>query len=94
MQIICLSAFPAGSNGASPSRALAISPSLILFDEPTSALDPALVGEVVSVMKRLAENGMTMLIVTHEGSFARDVADSVIFMDEGVVVEQGTPKEA
>jgi polar amino acid transport system permease protein len=75
-------------------RALAISPNLILFDEPTSALDPALVGEVVAIMKRLAENGMTMLIVTHEVSFAHDVADSVIFMNEGVVIEEGTPKEA
>jgi polar amino acid transport system permease protein len=73
-------------------RALAINPSLMLFDEPTSALDPELVGEVLSVIRNLAESGMTMLVVTHEVRFAREVADRVIFMDEGVVVEEGTPE--
>jgi polar amino acid transport system ATP-binding protein/polar amino acid transport system permease protein len=74
-------------------RALAISPKVMLFDEPTSALDPELVGEVLSVIRGLAGSGMTMLIVTHEVRFARDVADRVVFMDEGVVVEQGTPSD-
>ena len=74
-------------------RALAISPRLMLFDEPTSALDPELVGDVLAVMRRLAEAGMTMLVVTHEVRFAREVADRVVFMDEGLVVEQGTPTE-
>ncbi len=74
-------------------RALAITPKLMLFDEPTSALDPELVGEVLSVIRRLADAGMTMIIVTHEVRFARDVADKVVFMDEGVVVEQGSPSE-
>jgi polar amino acid transport system permease protein len=74
-------------------RALAISPRLMLFDEPTSALDPELVGEVLGVMRRLAEAGMTMLVVTHEVRFAREVADRIIFMDEGVIVEQGSPDE-
>ena len=74
-------------------RALAINPSLMLFDEPTSALDPELVGEVLSVIRKLAEGGMTMLVVTHEVRFAREVADRVIFMDEGVVVEEGTPQQ-
>src|SRR5260370_14744635 len=72
-------------------RALAISPRLMLFDEPTSALDPELVGEVLSVIRRLAEAGMTMIVVTHEVRFARDVAHRVIFMDDGYIVEQGTP---
>jgi polar amino acid transport system permease protein len=72
-------------------RALAISPRLMLFDEPTSALDPELVGEVLAVIRRLAEAGMTMIVVTHEVRFARDVADRVIFMDEGQIVEQGPP---
>ncbi|NAP00648.1 ATP-binding cassette domain-containing protein [Halomonas sp. MG34] len=72
-------------------RALAVEPEVMLFDEPTSALDPELVGEVLSVIKELAKEGMTMVIVTHEMEFAREVADRVIFMDEGVVVEQGTP---
>ena len=72
-------------------RALAIRPKLMLFDEPTSALDPELVGEVLTVMRRLAEAGMTMVVVTHEIRFARDVADRVIFMDEGRVIEQGSP---
>nr|WP_274603613.1 amino acid ABC transporter ATP-binding protein [Rhizobium sp. CFBP 8762] len=70
-------------------RALAMKPKLMLFDEPTSALDPELVGEVLSVMRKLAQDGMTMLVVTHELSFAREVADRVIFMDQGVVVEEG-----
>ncbi len=74
-------------------RALAISPRLMLFDEPTSALDPELVGEVLAVMRRLAEAGMTMIVVTHEIRFAREVADRVVFMDEGTIVEQGTPAE-
>jgi polar amino acid transport system permease protein len=74
-------------------RALAISPRLMLFDEPTSALDPELVGEVLSAIRRLAEAGMTMMIVTHEVRFAREVADRVIFMDEGQVVEQGPPEQ-
>jgi polar amino acid transport system permease protein len=74
-------------------RALAISPRLMLFDEPTSALDPELVGEVLAVIRRLAEAGMTMLVVTHEVRFARDVADRVVFMDEGQIVEQGPPEQ-
>ena len=74
-------------------RALAMDPEVMLFDEPTSALDPELVGEVLSVMKDLASSGMTMLVVTHEMGFAREVADHVVFMDEGVVVEQGAPAE-
>jgi polar amino acid transport system permease protein len=74
-------------------RALAISPRLMLFDEPTSALDPELVGEVLGVMRRLAEAGMTMIVVTHEVRFAQEVADRVVFMDEGLVIEQGTPDE-
>lgn len=72
-------------------RALAVEPEVMLFDEPTSALDPELVGEVLAVIKELAKEGMTMVVVTHEMEFAREVADRVIFMDEGVVVEQGTP---
>jgi polar amino acid transport system permease protein len=74
-------------------RALAIQPKLMLFDEPTSALDPELVGEVLAVMRSLAEAGMTMVVVTHEIRFAREVADRVIFMDDGQVVEQGSPQE-
>lgn len=74
-------------------RALAMNPSVMLFDEPTSALDPELVGEVLSVMEGLAKEGMTMLIVTHEMEFARKVADRVIFMDGGFIVEQGTPDQ-
>jgi polar amino acid transport system ATP-binding protein len=73
-------------------RALAMQPKLMLFDEPTSALDPELVGEVLAVMRELANDGMTMIVVTHEMSFARGVADRVVFMDGGVVVEQGAPK--
>ncbi len=72
-------------------RALAMNPKLMLFDEVTSALDPELVGEVLKVMRQLAEEGMTMVVVTHEMGFARDVADHVIFMDKAVIVEQGTP---
>ena len=74
-------------------RALAMDPKLMLFDEPTSALDPELVGEVLSVMRELADAGMTMIVVTHEMGFARDVADKVVFMDGGVVVEQGAPTD-
>lgn len=74
-------------------RALAMTPEVILFDEPTSALDPEMVGEVLNVMKSLAERGLTMLVVTHEMTFARDVANKVVFMDDGVIVEEGTPNE-
>ncbi|AGY76966.2 amino acid ABC transporter ATP-binding protein [Clostridium autoethanogenum] len=74
-------------------RALAMNPDIMLFDEPTSALDPELVGEVLNVMKDLAKEGMTMVVVTHEMGFAREVADRVIFMDGGKIVEQGTPEE-
>jgi len=74
-------------------RALAMEPALILFDEPTSALDPELVGEVLAVMKQLALEGMTMVIVTHEMGFAREVADRVVFIDQGVIQEQGTPEQ-
>lgn len=75
------------------SRALAVNPDIILFDEPTSALDPELVDDVLSVMRTLAEEGTTMLVVTHEMGFARDVANKVIFMDKGVIVEEGLPEE-
>lgn len=74
-------------------RALAMDPQLMLFDEPTSALDPELVGEVLQVMKNLAESGMTMIVVTHEVGFAREVADQVVFMDDGVIVEAGPPSQ-
>ena len=74
-------------------RALAMKPKLMLFDEPTSALDPELVGEVLQVMKQLADDGMTMVVVTHEMAFARDVGDYLVFMDRGVVVEEGDPTE-
>ena len=74
-------------------RALAMDPEALLFDEPTSALDPELVGDVLEVMKKLAKDGMTMLVVTHEMGFARDVADRVIFMADGYIVEEGTPDE-
>ncbi len=73
-------------------RALATDPEIIYFDEPTSALDPELIGEVLAVMRQLAEDGMTMIVVTHEMSFAKDVADKVIFMDQGLIVDQGSPK--
>ncbi len=92
------SAFPAQLSGGQQQRiaivrALAMNPDVMLFDEPTSALDPEMVGEVLDVMKRLAEDGMTMVVVTHEMGFAREVGDRVLFMDEGVVLEEGTPKE-
>ncbi|MBQ2831197.1 MAG: amino acid ABC transporter ATP-binding protein [Methanobrevibacter sp.] len=74
-------------------RALAMNPDILFFDEPTSALDPELTGEILEVIRELAENNMTMVIVTHEMAFARNVADSVIFMDDGVIVEEGTPEE-
>lgn len=90
--------FPASLSGGQKqrvaiARALAMEPEVMLFDEPTSALDPEMVGEVLNVMKRLAEEGMTMVIVTHEMGFAREVADRVLFIDQGVVMEQGTPEE-
>ena len=74
-------------------RALCMEPKLMLFDEPTSALDPELVGEVLDVMRGLAHDGMTMIVVTHEMGFAREVADTLVFMDEGLVVERGNPRE-
>jgi polar amino acid transport system ATP-binding protein len=74
-------------------RALAMNPDVMLFDEPTSALDPEMVGEVLNVMKQLAEDGMTMVCVTHEMGFAREVADRVIFMYDGIILEEGTPQE-
>ncbi|MDT7544758.1 MAG: polar amino acid transport system ATP-binding protein [Actinomycetota bacterium] len=91
-------AYPAQLSGGQQqrvaiARALAMQPKLMLFDEPTSALDPELVGEVLDVMRGLAEDGMTMVVVTHEMGFAREVGDTVVFMDGGVVVEQGDPKQ-
>ena len=74
-------------------RALCMQPDVMLFDEPTSALDPEMVGEVLGVMKKLAEDGMTMAVVTHEMGFAREVADRVLFIDEGIILEEGTPEE-
>lgn len=74
-------------------RALAMEPDVMLFDEPTSALDPEMVGEVLGVMQRLAQQGMTMVIVTHEMGFAKEVADRVLFMDQGIIMEEGTPAE-
>jgi len=74
-------------------RALCMQPDVMLFDEPTSALDPEMVGEVLGVMKKLAEDGMTMAVVTHEMGFAREVADRVLFIDEGIIMEEGTPEE-
>ena len=74
-------------------RALAMEPEVLLFDEPTSALDPEMVGEVLSVMKQLANEGLTMVIVTHEMAFARDISHRVIFMEGGVIVEEGTPEK-
>ena len=74
-------------------RALAMQPKLMLFDEPTSALDPELVGDVLDVMRGLAQDGMTMVVVTHEMGFAREVGDSLVFMDGGVIVESGNPRE-
>jgi polar amino acid transport system ATP-binding protein len=91
-----VSAFPERLSGGQQqrvaiARALAMQPSLMLFDEPTSALDPELIGEVLQVMRQLAAEGMTMLIVTHEVQFAEDVADRVVFVDDGVIVEEGSP---
>jgi polar amino acid transport system ATP-binding protein len=91
-------AYPAQLSGGQQqrvaiARALSMDPKLMLFDEPTSALDPELVGDVLSVMRRLAREGMTMFVVTHEMAFARDVADRVIFMDGGVIVEEGVPEQ-
>lgn len=91
-------AYPAQLSGGQKqrvaiARALCMNPDIMLFDEPTSALDPEMVGEVLSVMKQLAADGMTMVIVTHEIGFAREVADRVIFMDGGYIVEEGTPEE-
>lgn len=74
-------------------RALCMNPDILLFDEPTSALDPEMVGEVLEVMKKLAQEGMTMVVVTHEMDFARNVSNRVIFMDNGYIVEQGSPKD-
>ncbi|MEE0839832.1 MAG: amino acid ABC transporter ATP-binding protein, partial [Acutalibacteraceae bacterium] len=74
-------------------RALAMNPDVMLFDEPTSALDPEMVGEVLEVMQELAKSGMTMVVVTHEMGFAREVADRVIFIDEGIIMEDASPKE-
>ena len=74
-------------------RTLCMNPDVILFDEPTSALDPEMVGEVLDVMKQLAQSGMTMIVVTHEMGFAKDVSDRVIFMDKGVIAEEGSPIE-
>ncbi len=74
-------------------RALAMNPKIMLFDEPTSALDPELVGDVLGVMQQLANDGMTMIVITHEMGFAREVADRIIFMDEGKIIEEGTPEE-
>jgi len=74
-------------------RALAMQPKLMLFDEPTSALDPELVGDVLAIMRALAEDGMTMIVVTHEMAFARDVGDAIAFIDDGVIVESGVPRE-
>jgi polar amino acid transport system ATP-binding protein len=91
-----LDAYPAHLSGGQQqrvaiARSLAMDPDMMLFDEPTSALDPELVGEVLAVMRDLADEGMTMMVVTHEMGFAREVADRVVFMDEGVVVEEGPP---
>ncbi len=91
-------AYPAQLSGGQQqrvaiARALAMGPSVMLFDEATSALDPELVGDVLGVMRQLAEDGMTMLVVTHEMGFAKNVADRVVFMDEGVIVEQGPPSQ-
>lgn len=92
------SSYPANLSGGQQqrvaiARALAMNPDVMLFDEPTSALDPEMVGEVLNVMKELAKEGMTMVVVTHEMGFAREVADRVVFMDAGVIQEEGTPDE-
>ncbi|WP_037572957.1 amino acid ABC transporter ATP-binding protein [Phaeacidiphilus oryzae] len=91
-------AYPAQLSGGQQqrvaiARALAMDPKLMLFDEPTSALDPELVGEVLDVMRGLAEEGMTMIVVTHEMGFAREVGDSLVFLDQGVIIESGRPRE-
>ena len=91
-------AYPASLSGGQKqriaiARALAMQPDVMLFDEPTSALDPEMVGEVLSVMKDLAKEGMTMVVVTHEMGFAREVGDRILFMDGGKIVESGTPEE-
>lgn len=102
LQLVGLSdkadAYPASLSGGQKqriaiARALAMEPEVMLFDEPTSALDPEMVGEVLSVMQTLAKNGMTMVVVTHEMGFAREVGDRILFMDEGRIVEEGTPQE-
>jgi polar amino acid transport system ATP-binding protein len=90
-------AYPAKLSGGQQqrvaiARALAMKPALMLFDEPTSALDPEMIGEVLEVMKELAREGMTMIVVTHEMGFAREVADRVVMMDEGKIIEEGTPE--
>lgn len=92
------SAYPAQLSGGQKqrvaiARALCMEPEIMLFDEPTSALDPEIVGEVLDVMKSLAKEGMTMVVVTHEMAFAKEVSDRVVFMDQGVILEQGTPQE-
>ena len=92
------SAYPSQLSGGQKQRiaivrALAMNPKVMLFDEPTSALDPEMVGEVLQVMKELAADGMTMIVVTHEMGFAREVGNRILFMDEGKIVEQGSPEE-
>ena len=92
------SAYPSQLSGGQKQRvaivrALAMNPKVILFDEPTSALDPEMVGEVLDVMKALAQKGMTMVVVTHEMGFAREVSNRVLFMDDGIIAEEGTPAE-
>ena len=92
------SAYPSELSGGQKQRvaivrALCMNPDVMLFDEPTSALDPEMVGEVLDVMKELAKEGMTMVVVTHEMGFAKEVADTVLFMDEGIIMEQGSPKD-
>jgi polar amino acid transport system ATP-binding protein len=93
-----LDAYPVALSGGQQqrvaiARALAMQPKLMLFDEPTSALDPELVGDVLDAMRQLARDGMTMIVVTHEMGFAREVADTVVFVDEGAVVESGPPEQ-
>ena len=93
-----IDAYPASLSGGQKqriaiARALAMQPDVMLFDEPTSALDPEMVGEVLNVMKDLAKEGMTMVVVTHEMGFAREVGDRIVFMDQGKILEQGTPEE-
>jgi polar amino acid transport system ATP-binding protein len=92
------SAYPAHLSGgqqqrAAIARALSMDPDMMMFDEPTSALDPELVGDVLGVMKDLASEGMTMMVVTHEMGFAREVGNKLVFMDDGVIVEEGDPRE-